>query len=339
MEVVISKDAAFTYFSGRATAVEKENIDKWVKTPVGQEMFVVYLQEWENNNLQYQANVEQGISRHFQRITNPEENPHRESELKNWEGRPRNRRWMFWMAAAGWVGLMAVGWLLRDTIQYETHATGFGETQSMELADGSRVTLNSNSSLRVPRWGFGRKTREVFLTGEASFSVIHTRDHRRFVVHANDALEVDVLGTEFNVFARARGTKVALVEGKVRLRYRDGALLKNLTMKPGDFVTRDSSGKTSLINTEHAQNYLAWQSHRYVLEKATMREVCQLFEDNFGITVRIPDSTLAMHTISGSFTALNAAEASGDTDLQCRNFARKISRWQDHNAYRVKQLP
>ena len=310
MEEVVNKDLVFTYFSGRATAVEKENIDKWVNTPPGQELFMVYLQEWENSNLQYQADIDQGISRHFSRIGNSNEtHPPIESDTRSLAKSLGRKRWLFWMAAAGWIGLVATaGWLLRDTIQYKTYATDFGETQRLELTDGSQVTLNANSSLLVPRFGFGRKTREVFLTGEASFSVRHTRDHRRFVVHANDALEVDVLGTEFNVFARARETRVALVKGKVRLRYLDGNRLKNLTMKPGDLVTRDSRGQTSLAKTEHPQNFLVWESHHYILEKATMQEVCHLFEDNFGITVIIPDSVLAMRTISGSFTALNAEE-------------------------------
>lgn len=310
MEAAIGKDLIFTYFSGRATAVEKENIDKWVKTPAGRELFAVYLQEWENANLQYRADVEQAISRHLRRMADPAEKspPAAGSVSENGESRSGNRRWVLWMVAAGWVGLVVAGWLLRDNVQYETYGTRFGETRKVVLSDGSRVTLNANSSLRVPRFGFGPDTREVFLKGEASFSVTHTRDHKRFIVNANGGLVVDVLGTEFNVFARARQTKVALVEGKVRLHYRDDTGLKNLTMKPGDLVTRDARGETRLTTTRHPQNFLAWQSHRYILEEATMREVCLLFEDNFGIKVFIPDSALAKRTISGSFTALDAEE-------------------------------
>lgn len=310
MEEAVNKDLVFTYFSGRATALEKESIDRWVKTPLGQELFLAYLQEWENSNLQYLANVEQGISRHFSRIgDHVNAGPQIESAPPKPEKHFGKRRWLLWVAASGWIGLLAAaGWLLRDPILYETHATGFGETRKLELAYGSRVTLNANSSLKVPRFEFGQKVREVFLKGEASFSVNHTKDHQRFIVHANNALEVDVLGTEFNVFARARETKVALIKGKVRLRYLDGTGPKNLTMEPGDLVTRDSGGQTSLAKTQYPKNFSAWESHRYILDNTPLLEVCHLFEDNFGITVVIADSALAMRTISGSFTALNAGE-------------------------------
>jgi len=306
MEEAISKDLITSYFSGRATAVEKAKIDKWVKSPLGQELFGVYLLEWENANLQYHADVDQSIFRHFSRIGNTVYSyQSTESEPKGGERRFGKRRQFFWIAA-GLVGLLAAGWLFRDPIQFKSYSTGFGQTYKLVLGDGSRVTLNSNSLLRVPR--FGRRRREVFLRGEASFSVEHTKDHRRFIVHANDALEVDVLGTEFNIFARARETKVALIEGKIRLHYWNGGRLKNLTMKPGDLVIRNSQGQTSLTKTEHPQNILAWKSHRYILENTPLREVCHLFEDNFGVKVIIPDSALAMRTISGSFTALNAGE-------------------------------
>lgn len=309
MKEGINKELIFSYFSGRATAIEKEIIDQWASQSQGKELFFIWLQEWENQNLQYQADVEKGLSRHKLRMSREdrpmavvENNPSLPERLVLW--------WPggSWFAAAMVLIIVSAGWLSRDSIRYQTFSTSFTETKRLQLADGSKVVINANSSLRIPRFGFGEKMREVYLTGEADFNITHTKDHKRFIVHANDNLDIEVLGTEFNVYARPRGTKVVLNKGKVQLNYRDGRSIRQLTMSPGDLVTMDNNGIKSVTKTENPQNYSAWKAHRFIFENESLMEICHLFEDNFGVKVQIPDSTLARQTISGSFTALNAEE-------------------------------
>lgn len=309
MKEGINKELIFSYFSGRATAIEKEIIDQWASQSQGKELFFIWLQEWENQNLQYQADVEKGLSRHQLRMSREdrpmavvENNPSLPERLVLW--------WPggSWFAAAMVLIIVSAGWLSRDSIRYQTFSTSFTETKRLQLADGSKVVINANSSLRIPRFGFGEKMREVYLTGEADFNITHTKDHKRFIVHANDNLDIEVLGTEFNVYARPRGTKVVLNKGKVQLNYRDGRSVRQLTMSPGDLVTMDNNGIKSVTKTENPQNYSAWKAHRFIFENESLMEICHLFEDNFGVKVQIPDSTLARQTISGSFTALNAEE-------------------------------
>lgn len=309
MKEGINKELIFSYFSGRATAIEKEIIDQWASQSQGKELFFIWLQEWENQNLQYQADVEKGLSRHKLRMSRKdrpmavvENNPSLPERLVLW--------WPggSWFAAAMVLIIVSAGWLSRDSIRYQTFSTSFTETKRLQLADGSKVVINANSSLRIPRFGFGEKMREVYLTGEADFNITHTKDHKRFIVHANDNLDIEVLGTEFNVYARPRGTKVVLNKGKVQLNYRDGRSVRQLTMSPGDLVTMDNNGIKSVTKTENPQNYSAWKAHRFIFENESLMEICHLFEDNFGVKVQIPDSTLARQTISGSFTALNAEE-------------------------------
>ncbi|MDZ7690866.1 MAG: FecR domain-containing protein [Balneolaceae bacterium] len=92
--------------------------------------------------------------------------------------------------------------------------TARGERASMEFSDGSRVILNSMSTLRFPKVFEGTK-RELHLEGEAFFQVAHNKE-RPFVVHAN-GVEVNVLGTEFNVnsYRENEAVEVVVREGKV----------------------------------------------------------------------------------------------------------------------------
>lgn len=308
MKDSINKELIFNYFSGNATALEKDLIDRWSADPLAREQLFIWLMEWENQNIQYNADVESAIARHFSRI---DEQP-AETEAERAVTRPilalpaKGKSWL--VAAAVTLMLLSGGWFAREHVRYEIYTTGFGQIQRLVLADGSKVVLNANSTLRIPRFGFGKTTREVYMTGEADFSITHTANHQKFIVHTEKNFDVEVLGTEFNVYARPRRSRVVLNKGKVKLHYLKGSETDQIVMRPGDLVTFDAPGQASIKKTTNPANYSAWKAHRFVFENESLREICDLFEDNFGLEIRIPDSTLAGQTVSGSFTALNAEE-------------------------------
>lgn len=91
-----------------------------------------------------------------------------------------------------------------------------GGRYQVNLADGSRVTLNADSKLRFPV-AFTDSTREIYLQGEAYFEVAH--DSKPFIVNGEN-IDVQVLGTSFNVsdYQNERNATTTLVEGSVKLR-------------------------------------------------------------------------------------------------------------------------
>lgn len=310
MKDSINKELIFNYFSGNATAFEKDLIDRWSADPHAREQLFIWLMEWENQNIQYNADVDSAITRHFSRLD--EDVVGLETEVERSDRRPalvlpvNGRSWL--VAAAIVLIVLSGGWLARDYVRYEIYSTSFGQIQRLVLPDGSKVVLNANSTLRIPRFGFGKTTREVYMTGEADFSITHTANHQKFIVHTEKNFDVEVLGTEFNVYARPRRSRVVLNKGKVKLHYLKGSETDQIVMRPGDLVTFDAPGHASVTKTANPANYSAWKAHRFVFENESLREICNLFEDNFGLEIRIPDSTLAAQTVSGSFTALNAEE-------------------------------
>lgn len=100
-------------------------------------------------------------------------------------------------------------------VSYNTLQVPVGGAYQVQLPDGSRVWLNSASSLRYPTQFAGGK-REVELQGEAYFEV--KKDNRQFVVTTGE-VQVQVLGTAFNLSAYPGDATIAttLVEGKVRM--------------------------------------------------------------------------------------------------------------------------
>lgn len=305
MESEINKDFIINHFARKTSPLQRERIAQWLREKANEEQYYEWLEEWENNHPQYLAQTEPAQQRYTAFL---DQNPAHEnvtaspalSDGQNW---PRRR----WLIAASVLLLLGTGAFLgRHQLVYQTYQTAFGEIRSLRLPDGSAVILNANSSLRVPRWGFGRQTRNVLLTGEANFSVTHTRGHQRFVVNTKNNVEVVVLGTEFTVFARQRGASVALSKGRVQLYYREDATPRQLVMKPGQLITLDRANHLALQAIKHPEPRPAWSEKRFVFDETPLREVAHMLEESYGLRVEINDPDLAQRVLIGSLRADNA---------------------------------
>ena len=155
-----------------------------------------------------------------------------------------------WIAAASVAAVLAVGTLLytqqgkskTDGVQQHVPTVTPVLAQSMNVArgeraqqlvlpDGSKVWLNSASTLKYPA-KFDGPERVVELSGEAFFDV--SKDaNKSFKVKIRDA-EVDVLGTKFDIMAYddEKISKTTLIDGEVKMKSGSG----EVTMKPGDQV-------------------------------------------------------------------------------------------------------
>jgi transmembrane sensor len=127
-------------------------------------------------------------------------------------GRWIGPRWKLSLGAiAACIAAALVAFWLLPPAGWQRYATGLGEQRSILLADGSRVTLNSASSIDVD---LGKHRRVIHLRrGEALFQVSHD-PARPFDVHAEGAV-VRAIGTEFNVDIRSRYAAVTVLQGRV----------------------------------------------------------------------------------------------------------------------------
>lgn len=308
MNTPVSSDLLIIYFSGQATAFQKRLIDEWAADPAHRDEFFAALTAWENKHPQYVTDVDSAIQRHQTRMADFWAMPPAEPDTTPVIELPVRRfGWVIW-AAASIAFVLLAGWGIRDRLQYIQYQTAYGQTHPITLPDGSRVVLNANSRLQVPRFGFGRFGREVLLAGEASFAVTHTPDDQPFVVRTPQQFSVLVLGTEFTVYTRRQGGRVVLNKGRVKLNYRDGPTDHQLLMKPGDLVTLDGRGHAQRQHLPEPETRSAWEHNRYVFSNTTLREIGQLFADNYGLQLSLADPELADWTVSGAFTATSSNE-------------------------------
>ena len=217
---------------------------------------------------------------------------------------PLYRRKVFrWTAAAAAIAVIFISVLLfrpRSTSQY---ATRFGETKNITLPDGSLVTLNANSRLHFKgKWDRGA-SREVWLEGEGFFSVNHTVNPSRFIVHSG-RLDVEVLGTEFNVKQRRQQTTVVLKSGKVRLILEQEPAAP-VMMAPGDLVAYNNNTGQVARKQVNASAYASWKEGKMVFENAGIGEIAEVLKENYGVQLNIGDSSLKGKEFNGIFPTDN----------------------------------
>lgn len=186
-----------------------------------------------------------------------------------------------------------------------------GEIKRITLPDGSTVVLNANSILKVPKVWKDNGKRNVWIEGEAYFTVAKKKVSADiFIVHTKD-VDIEVLGTRFNVNTRNDQSTVALEEGKVQLAVKDIATSSTgkkgtpLVMKPGEVAVVNKHDVVKLDADSTINMYSGWARNEFHFNYTSMTEVARLIQDTYGYSVVISDSTLWQAKISGELRAGN----------------------------------
>jgi transmembrane sensor len=153
---------------------------------------------------------------------------------------------------------------------YNTIVVPRGGEYRLILADGSKIWMNSASTLRYPT-SFSGNERRVYLTGEAYFEVAkNTR--MPFIVKTNKT-EVQVLGTHFNVMAYddESNSKTTLLEGAVRVQ---SAAVVNI-IKPGQQAIVDNQGQQKITSDINIDEEIAWKNGLFIFKDTGIKEIMQ----------------------------------------------------------------
>jgi len=178
------------------------------------------------------------------------------------------------------VGIYLIKSKVEQPISYATYHNGFGKTAQLTLADGSVVTLNSNSTLKYPK-SFRSSDRMVTLDGEAFFEIVKDKAHP-FIVHAKGT-RTTVLGTKFNVSAYPNDNtvKIALVEGKVISEVEK--ITGKLILKPSEVAIWSTPTHQFTKSVFDPGETLAWKSGAMVFKDASFEEIASRFKNVYGI--------------------------------------------------------
>ena len=209
----------------------------------------------------------------------------------------------WYKVAAVLVGLLVLGGITYRLFwldQLITHRTAYGQTLRVMLPDHSVVNLNGNSTLKYAASWPTAKPREVWLDGEAYFSVVHTLHNQKFIVRTSNQVNVEVLGTEFNVSKRQGRTQVVLSAGKVRLNINKTKKSNQVILKPGELVELKTNSAQPIKKKVNPQVYTSWKNKILIFDNTPLPEVALNLEETYGLNVQLADSALSQMKVSGS---------------------------------------
>jgi transmembrane sensor len=181
--------------------------------------------------------------------------------------------------------------------EVQTISTAVGGHKLIKLSDGSRIELNTDTVIRIARWG-----RSVTLArGEAYFEIKHDAVHPFTVDVAGQ--RITDLGTTFVVRQSGDGVSVGLLEGRAQFESRnDPAQTREAVLTPGDFATATpQSFSVRQVPQKVLINELSWRRGVLVFHNTTLADAAREFNRYNQIKLIVEDAASQLE-IDGTFS-------------------------------------
>lgn len=316
LQDLLDNDSFVRWIKGKATKAEKAFWKKWLKSDpshpelkrLAKILFRLSFKNEDSSDVDRQLEklnrqIDQRLSSHLYRFPEPVQS--------------QKSGYLKWAIAAGIVLTIAVTGVFKywkglnapeKKPAYKMIATDFGRQGSIKLSDGSEIRLNAHSTLRYNPSAFTKSDMEVWLRGEAFFSIVHNPEgHKRdFVVHTADG-DVMVLGTRFNVNTRYKETQVALIKGSVRIQVRDTVQQKKIEkiIQPGEMAVFSGAQNKVHIQRVDTTRYTAWLNQKLIFDNTPLNDILRDIEQTYGVEVDVREQDLLQQRISGSLVNTN----------------------------------
>ncbi|MEO1009693.1 MAG: FecR domain-containing protein [Bacteroidota bacterium] len=210
-------------------------------------------------------------------------------------------RW--WAVAASILLLVGMGWGLLsnekdlnplDTVVMQSKSTDWGQKSNIVLADGTKVRLNSGSTLDFPQDFKGKTERKVRLQGEAFFEVTPNPD-KPFLIET-DQLTTKVLGTSFNIRAYAEEDQalVTVATGKVQV-FKEKSIKETarVDLTPNEQALFRKTQDTLEKKTVAIGPHIDWKNGIIHITDHTLGEAAMILENWYGIEIHFSNEEIA----------------------------------------------
>lgn len=202
--------------------------------------------------------------------------------------------WQLGVAAV--LALLLVMNLMRPDVRSETPNIAWnsihvphGQRADVTLSDGTKVSLNSATTLRYPGT-FTEETRCVELEGEGYFVVTPDKVHP-FIVNT-EKINVKVLGTIFNLKAYpSEQTEVTLARGKVEVESSDRQ--NKITMRPNERIVYSEAKGMVLQQNLNTDLLTSWTRGEAAYINKPLSDICADLERRYNVHIKIENDDLA----------------------------------------------
>jgi transmembrane sensor len=199
------------------------------------------------------------------------------------------KRWAVTLGVAAGMAVCALGLPLvfKHFDAKQEYTTALGEQRTIQLADYSIVTLNADSRIQL-RLDHTHRDIEL-LRGEALFEVAHDPS-RPFTVQTKTVI-VQAVGTQFNVYERPNGTRVSVLEGRVKITTIGNSGAANVvaateSLSAGQEAQVTADGIIRRNTKADVMKTVAWRERRLIFDDAPLEDMVYEF-NRYNRTTRL----------------------------------------------------
>lgn len=284
----MNQELLYKYFKGNATTAEEKQILDWV----------------EANDENREAFLKERMLYDISLFSSKED----AKQKKTIQFTPMFR-WTARIAAAVIIGVcgyfMTTDYIYNKDAQLQTVTVPAGQRAQITLADGTRVWLNSKSTLTYAA-NFGRKERNVKLDGEAYFEVTKNKSIPFYV--NTEMHNVRVVGTCFNVCAYndSKEFETTLVEGIVDIYTPHNDKVVTRLQKEEFFANYDGRLKKTILPS---YEYLRWKEGLYCFDDVPFAGIIDKLEKYYNVKITVTSPKLLNHEgLTGKFREQDGVE-------------------------------
>lgn len=272
------------YFEGKASRNNIKKLAQELNTPGFGKSFME--EQWENADSSMNAFVRERIFDSIKKDIKPERSFH-------------IKRWL--QIAAIIIAVvstsLSVFLLYNEKLPADMSFTvEKGQKASMTLSDGTRVWLNSGTTVSYGK-RFNKNERVVCLNGEAYFEVAHNPS-APFVVDCNGML-VKALGTAFNVkaYQTDRYIQTSLVHGKVEI----SDQVKRVILTPNQsLVYNRVDHKMMKVDEYDCLQFAGWRNNQLYFDSQSFADIVLTLERNYNVKFIFISESLKKYRYTGT---------------------------------------
>lgn len=188
----------------------------------------------------------------------------------------------------------------KENIVYQKNtsiAAPLGQMTNVELPDGTKVMLNSGSSITY-KGNFSLGERFVSLSGEAYFEVCKDKEHP-FIIQTSK-LKLKVYGTSFNVeaYPEETMTNTTLIDGSLGVMNKDDKEL--LILVPGENVRFDAITNNITVTNVNTDIYTSWKDGLITFRNEKLKDIARKIERWYNVQIVIKNPKLGEQAYYGT---------------------------------------
>jgi transmembrane sensor len=186
--------------------------------------------------------------------------------------------------------------LIVNSITYSEYYSPKGKIKTVTLPDGSKVTLNADSKLKIVK-GFEGNERTAYLEGEAFFEVTKNKE-KPFVVHTGQ-IETKVLGTSFDINAYPENPEieVSVLEGKVSV---SDTMQHQVFLSPHQKSVFQQQNLT-ITEFKNINDAIGWKERKLIFKNESWNSIAHKLERYYNVNVSLADSLNQSCRLNASF--------------------------------------